>query len=354
MSFNYSQNFILFLRLAWKMFNASHSYGTYHRYVQRVARETIRQSLILNDGSIPERIFKKIRWYMVEAVIMGELLASLSDRSIKKKDKESLIYLGAIMALFDAIVDDFRLDPGKINKIFHNTFSPADLTDTDNLTAIEKVYYLYRDKLTSTSEIEHLNEISEHLSMIKMQLKSVEQYSGNLSEESVTSITIGKGGVSALICSAFLQQKSDSFRKAVYELGGFIQMMNDCQDIHKDTVAGIKTFVHFSSDFGEIFNKLNEQRIKSFQLIGSLDYSCEGRSLCLFDLNAMFIVISYKLQRYAETCNYRLDFGAIAAMNSTDFRINPFSLRAVSECFRKILRFSFINCASSPVFKFRS
>lgn len=354
MHFNYLQNFILFLKLAWKMFNASYSYGTYHRYVSRVARETNGQSLALNDGSIPERVFKKIRWYMVEAVIMGELLASLSDHSIKKKDKESLIYLGAIMALFDVIVDDFRLDREIINKILQNTFYPADKTLADNATAIEKVYYLYLDKLKGTIEKEHWNLISDHLGMIKMQMRSVEQYSKNLNEETITSITIGKGGVSALICSAFLKQKSDSFSKAVYELGGFIQMMNDCQDIHKDTVAGIKTFVHFRRDFGEIFSRLNEQRIKSFQLIKSLDHSYVGRSRCLFDLNAMFIVIAYKLQRYAEACNYRLDFSAIAEMNSIDFRINPFSPGAVSECFRKIQSFSFRNCESTPGFKYSS
>lgn len=354
MLFNYSQNFILFLKLAWKMFNASHSYGTYHRYVRRIARETIRHSLILNDGSIPERIFKKIRWYMVEAVIMGELLADLTDNPIKEKDRESLIYLGAIMALFDVIVDDFRLDRENINKLLYNTFSQAKLTLTDDITAIEKVYYLYLDKLRGTLEKEHWNIISDHIGMIKMQIKSNEQYSEDISEETVTSITIGKGGVSALICSAFLQQKSDSFSKAVYELGGFIQMMNDCQDIHKDTVAGIKTFVHFSRDFGEVFNRLNEQRIKSFQFIKTLEYSHDGRRRCLFDLNTMFIVIAYKLQRYAETCNYRLDFGAIAEMNSMDFRINPFSPNTVSECFWNILRFTYKNCESTPVFKYKS
>ena len=147
MHYNYSQNFILFLKLAWKMFNANKTCGSYHRYVKRIARVTISQSRILNDGSIPERIFKKIRWYMVEAVIMGELLAALSDQTIKKEDKKSLIYLGAIMALFDVIVDDYRLDREKINKILHNTFSQVDITLTEDITAIEKVYYLYLNKL---------------------------------------------------------------------------------------------------------------------------------------------------------------------------------------------------------------
>lgn len=323
------------------MFNANNSFGSYHRMVSRVARETIRQSLMLNDGTIPERIFKKVRWYMVEAVIMGEMLAALSDHSVKKKDKESLIYLGAIMALFDAIVDDFRLPGAVVSRLLDQTFSPDGRVLSDHDTSIENVYFLYVDKLIATIDKEHLLAITEHLGLIKMQMKSEEQYSKTITEESVTSITIGKGGVSALICSAFLQQKSDSFRNTVYEIGAFIQMMNDCQDIHKDTVDGIRTFIHFRKNFGEIAEKLDGQRRKCFALIKSLDYPIKGLSRCLFDLNAMFIVIVYKLQRYSEICKYRLDFRAITEMNRKDFRIDPFSPATVSFCFMKIMRFEY-------------
>ena len=47
---------------------------------------------------------------MVESLFIGEILAKLTDHSITKKEKESLIYLGAIMALLDTIVDDFKLE----------------------------------------------------------------------------------------------------------------------------------------------------------------------------------------------------------------------------------------------------
>ena len=323
------------------MFNASNSFGSYHRMVSRVARETIRQSLMLNDGTIPERMFIKIRWYMVEAVIIGDMLATLTGHSVNKRDKESLIYLGAIMALFDALVDDFSLPGTVVTRLLDHTFSPDGRVLSDHDTSIENVYLLYVDKLIATIDKEHLPGITEHLGLIKMQMKSEEQYSKNITEESVASITIGKGGVSALICSAFLQQRSESFRSAVFELGGLIQMMNDCQDIHKDTVDGIRTFVHFRKNFGEIAEKLDAQRRKCFALIKSLDYPEKGLSRCLFDLNAMFVVITYKLHRYAKICGYCLDFKAIAEMNRKDFRINPFSPAAVSSCFGEIMKFEY-------------
>jgi hypothetical protein len=129
-------------------------------------------------------------------------------------------------------------------------------------------------------------------------------------------------------------------------------MMNDCQDIHKDTVAGIKTFVHFRKSFRDIFEKLDEQRRITFSLIKSLDYPDKGRSETLFDLNAMFIVISYKLRRFAESCNYKLDFKIIGEMEGEKFRINPFSVPAITGCYKKIVSFDFENFNSAPDFRF--
>ena len=129
-------------------------------------------------------------------------------------------------------------------------------------------------------------------------------------------------------------------------------MMNDCQDLHNDTAAGIKTFVHFRKDFDDIFDKLNEQRKKTFHLIRSLDYPYKGRRETLFDLNAMFVVITYKLQRYAEACNYILDFKAISEKDNKEFRINPFSPVSLISCSCKIMRFDFEGCETSAAFKF--
>ena len=334
------------------MGHANNTSGGYHRYVKHIASDTIRQSNQLNNGTIPSRTFKKVQWYMVEALIMGEMLARLADQPVTRRNRESLVYLGAIMALFDAVVDDFRLDKITLNRILENTFSDSVRIVSQKETAIEKVFYLYLDKLTGTIEKEYWKEISGHLNIIKLQIGSDEQYGKDISEESVTRITLGKGGVSAFICSVFLKQKSDSFRSAVFEMGGLIQMMNDCQDIYKDTVAGIKTFVHFRNDFGDIFNRLDEQRRKTFNLIIELDLLERRKHETIFDLNAMFIVIAYKLQRYADACNYCLDFNTISNMDRKYFRINPFSPGAIAACYGRIMQFDFKRCQATPDFKF--
>ena len=71
-------------------------------------------------------------------------------------------------------------------------------------------------------------------------------------------------------------------------------------------------------------------------------------------MNAMFVVISYKLQKYAEACNYELDFKKITKMNKRDFRVNPFSFSAVAACSGKMLKFSFDTYNSTLAFKFEN
>jgi hypothetical protein len=351
-SFHYLDNIILFFNLAWRMFHANNTFGSYHRFVGRVAGTTIKQSLLLNDKSIHDSSYKKIRWYMVEAIVMGEMLSNLVGYNLNKRERESLIYLGAIMALYDVIVDEFRLDRDIVNRILENTFRSGARPFYDNETAIEKVLYFYLDKLTGTIEKESWDEISGYLNIIKLQTDSDVQYNRELSEVQIKEITQGKGGASALICSAFLRHKSDSLKAAIFQMGGFIQMMNDCQDIYKDTVSGIKTYLHFCRSFTDIFNRLNEERIKTFRLIKTLDFPEDKVYKTLFDLNAMFIVISFKLESYSGICNYRLDFNAIAGMDKRSFRLNPFSLKSLWTCTPKILQFRSDSSESVQNFKF--
>lgn len=334
------------------MFHASNTCGYYHKYVRRESGEIIKQSYLLNDGTIPERIYKKITWYMVEALILGELVSLLADESINSRNKESLIYLGAIMALYDVMIDDFDLEAIIISNILEDTFASERKTLPATEPAIIKVYFLYLEKLKSVIDPEHWLEISRYMIKIKHQLRSAEQRSEDVNEKAIIEITMGKGGVATLIFSAFLVKKDAQLRNAIFEMGGFIQMMNDCQDIYKDTVSGIRTFIHFRKDFEDIFHMLNEERIKTLRTIQSLDLPVRAKYDTMFDLNAMFIVIVYKIHRYAEICNYSLDFSSISQMDKKGFRINPFSLRAVLTCTDKILRFDPANIEAIPEFKF--
>ena len=347
-----AKNVRLFLSLAWRMFHANYTWGFYHWYVKHIAKDTIAQSLKLNDGEIPLRIFKKIQWYMVEAVIMGKMLAGLTGTKLSRNDRTGLIFIGSVMALFDAIIDDFKLEKSKVGQILDNTFSGTRNYQYESQTSIEKVYFLFLDKLIETIGPDKWSEISGHLEKIISQADSAEQLSKTISEANVIRLTLEKGGVSSLICSVPIQDKNEDFLSAVFQTGGFVQMMNDCQDLYKDTKAGIKTFVHFCETFAGIFARLNRERIRTFTLIRSLNYPFYRGYKILFDLNAMFILISYKLHRYAQASSYSLDFESIEKMDSDLFRINPFSPRAIWKCLWRILCFDPYHYEVVKAFKF--
>lgn len=349
---SFASNLTLLIKLASRAYQGNKTSGSYHKYVKHAAQETINKSLILNDGTIPHRVYSKIQWYMVEAVFMGELLANLLDYSMSKKEKESFIYLGAVMSLFDVIIDDFKLDKKVVAAFVEYAISKNKKAVLSNETSIEKVLQLYINKLFEMIKKERLPEFYKHLDKIRYQIQSDNQLKENITEESVFNITIGKGGISILLCSALLVSGDDKFNKAMYELGGFIQMMNDCQDIYKDTKEGITTFVHFRKSFREIYNKLDEQRKVTFNALNALSCSYRGRSETVFCFNTIFIAASHKLQMYAKACSYSLNFNSIALMDKKYFTINPYSPRAHVACVGKILRFDNNNIYKPLNFKF--
>jgi hypothetical protein len=333
------------------MFQSNNVFGLYHWYVRREAREILRQSRMINDGSINDKVFKKIRWYMVEMILMGEFLSNLSDRKISRKDKLSLMFLGAVMTLFDTVIDDFRADKNLVLRLFDNIMSPEKRIRSESEPAIEKLFYLYFDRLIASTEKGKWTAMYKHFHLIKFQMRSDEQLGESVSEEDVTRITRGKGGASLLLCSALILPPSEITNKAMFELGVLIQMMNDTQDIYKDTVQGIKTFVHFRKSFSGIIENLEKQRIITFNLLNSLSFSFRGRYETVFNFYAFYTVILYKLKRFSEASRNKLDFNIIASLGKESFRINPFSPRAISACYSRLLRFDYEGCQKENYFK---
>jgi len=323
------------------MFNANKTYGLYHIRVRNIAKTVIREAHKLNDGSLAPRVYKKIQWYMVETLVTGELLGALAGKKPERKDIEILLYLGAVMAIIDIVTDDYRIDREVTEDILQRAFSGGDLEEYKEATPVLKICILFLRKLRDTAGTELWTTISQSSDLINIQLNSGEQFSDDVTESTVNKLTIKKGGVSVLLCASVLSLEERQLLSALYETGGFIQMMNDCQDMHKDTVAGITTFIHFCRDFREILNKLNNQRVKVFRLINELSLPEHAKHRFLFDLNAMFIVITYKLHRYSEVCCNKLEFDTIRQIDKVEFRVSPFSLSAFAACTGKIVHFHF-------------
>jgi hypothetical protein len=93
----------------------------------------------------------------------------------------------------------------------------------------------------------------EHVS----QLMSISQFSDKkLSQESLRKITFSKGGI-ALLAIMYLMapHMKKKERKAIYELGAVMQIIDDIRDVKEDLISGIQTLPNRKMfDYNELKN----------------------------------------------------------------------------------------------------
>ncbi|UCF12391.1 MAG: class 1 isoprenoid biosynthesis enzyme [Thermoplasmatales archaeon] len=121
----------------------------------------------------------------------------------------------------------------------------------------------------------------EHIS----QLMSIYQLSDKkISKESLSKITFPKGGISLLALMHLMAPKmKEKQRKAIYELGAVLQLIDDIQDTKEDLRSGIQTLPNQKlldhQDlkklfFGAVNNLIYKCDINPNQANGSLDMLC--------------------------------------------------------------------------------
>lgn len=320
---------LLFTRMS---FQANREQGRYHHRVRSRAAGLISQAQELNDGSIPEKAYRKIQWYMVSTLFMGELAAHLAGYRIRSGEERAYCYLGALIGLSDILVDDYQLEAPALEALLQQ--HPGD-------TPIERMFSIYYQalfRLVDAGQAERLKAAFAEL--IHYQVASLRQFDTGISEQDTIAITRGKGGASLKLCAALLPGTEGPMQEALYELGGFIQFLNDAQDLPKDAREGVVTFVRFRQGFPDILQYIEAERRRTFHSFSTLALKRSRLRYFLFCFHAMFVLITYKLGRYARLCAGELDMQRIAVMDEKIFRANPFSM-------------SFIRAALWPILSFR-
>ncbi len=329
----------LLLRLTFRMSRANRPEGCYFRRVPEKAGNIFNDALDLDDGSLPPLFFKKIRWYMVELLETGKLLSVLQRKSLSGAEERNFVLLGAIMAVFDSLIDD-AADTALASAVLRRFIrKETAFSGSENMPAIERIFILFSDQLFVSVSDEQWQRMSVHFEKISYQLKSGEQKQKILNEEETLNLTFGKGGASVLLCYSLLFPPDEKAEKAMFELGGLIQLLNDAQDIRKDAEKGIRTFVWYQRNFSDITKLIESYRKKTF-----LSFSASGfpeRSLYrfLFCINALVVAIHYKTYRYTEICNDQIDIPGIALRKKSEFAVNPFSLRGIKYIVPRVIRF---------------
>ena len=326
-------NSILTLKFVVKVIAVNRENGSYHSYVKKVAVNEIRKSYDLNDGSISILDFLKIQWYMVTTLYLGELLTDLRPKKLTKQEKKLLIYLGALIAITDLMVDDHQLTSEKLTELLSgNSF------DYKHLSPIERVFILYHHKLISNLS-EEKAIIIQDFAFRKPQIESQSQLKSDLTEEKVIEHTTQKGGSALVLIASLLFNITEPDKAAIYQLGVFIQYLNDSQDIYKDIKTGITTFVNYRSTFNEINKTLSEEFSITIESFTKTNYSEKGVYHLLFYINALFTGVSYKVESYSKNAGEIIDIEKIRQMDKSIFNTNMLSLKSVEYCIPKIITF---------------
>ncbi len=327
------KNSFLLIKFISKVRAVNIEHGSYHKYAKSIAALEISNAQKINDGSITRLHLLKMQWYMATNLYLGELLAELRPQHLRLNEKMSLIYLGALMAITDLMVDDHQLGYKRVSLLLN-----GETIEPNRLTAIEKVFIFYYEKLLSGID-DKKKQLIKDFTMLKPQIESHLQLNETESEAAIHKLTREKGGTAILLTAALLIKITKKNKEAFLQLGAFIQYLNDSQDIFKDARSGMTTFVSFCNSFSEVNDKLKQEFEQTTALLLQTDFSPENLYKLLFYMHALYTGVLYKNNLFARKLCNTIDVGDIRLMEKTTFRIPMFSVKSLVFCLPRILMF---------------
>lgn len=330
---NIFRNTFLFIKFIPKVFALNSEKGAYHSHVKKLAKSEIEASHILNDGNISKLNYLKIQWYMATNLYLGELLAELRQQKLTLEEEKSFIYLGALMAITDMMVDDHKIDSKKVSDLMKGNYN-----STSEPSSIEKVFVLYHNHLIENIDDSKAKFILD-FNLRKPQIESETQLKGESDESEIHELTRKKGGTAILLAASLLFDIDENMKAAFYQLGAFIQYMNDSQDMFKDKKAGITTFVSFCNTFDEISENLKHEFDTAVGLFLQTRFDLESLYKFMFQIHALYVGIQFKNQKYKSIIGHELHDASMLQITKEKLHIQMISLAGLNYCLPKILLF---------------
>jgi len=208
----------------------------YQRHIKKKIKE-IKNSKEIYRALKQTGCLKAIRMYLYLARVgMNDLLNHMQGRF----DEKLFSYFTLATQLYDASFD--IPECRKYLKDFENFVLTGEIIESDDvLLGTFNTCAKYLKQTLSEKEFEtFLGLIQiEHFS----QLMSIYQLSDkNISQEGLRKITFSKGGIALLaIVYVMAPKMNEKQKKAIYELGSVLQIIDDIRDTKEDIDGGIQT-----------------------------------------------------------------------------------------------------------------
>ncbi len=226
----YFHTIIVFLGIIFYIFKNNRKRKRY--LAQTVAK-------VLPGVVLPDRIEHRFNKYIPVFLGIEYLYEQFSGRALDQNARHRSALLSGLTPLFDDLIDDYGHSADYLLALAHGTEAPREE---------EAVCAVALFKAADFAWDEHCERI------LIAQVNSSEQKSDQITYEQLWALTREKGGASVvlgwhLITGAY---GGTAMNNASYELGAYVQLVNDIFDVYKDREAQIATLATRCTDVPEL------------------------------------------------------------------------------------------------------
>lgn len=325
------KNIKMFFALSKEMYQSNRDRGKTHQLVQNICPEIFKNKDLEKHTS--DRFVLKVQWYAVEMLWLCERFNRLLGQKSSLQEQKNYIYAALLIAVSDWLIDDVGENPKHVKNLFYDTQNFQAQTFLENYY-VESFTYFEENLQTShkTLILKYFYKVHE------AQFDSQAQFESDTPKAKIDDITKAKSAYLTLLALAFAKNTlSKNEESAFYELGGLVQFINDIQDLHKDTLGGIKNFANSRKSLGDMEKDLLEQKNKAFTQIKALDYPKKELTYFLFTFEAFVKVTQARLKFYNKVCKGNFDLDKFIKIPKEKVRFQVFSFGVIRDVFPKIL-----------------
>lgn len=261
----------IYINLAYKI------YWLNRRYTNKLFKEL---DIILRkeDLSMSKDLKKRIFFYTAQCYIFSSWTCALRGEKLTKKEKDKVIYLGALTPILDDLTDSLKTTSTDILYFLNNN-------QKNEKQEIILAKYLYNQLQGLNNK--YFNEafekalISQDVSM--QQLEEVP-----LSDNELKEIDCGKGGKSVIVFRTILDPPlKQGEMEALTTLGYLMQQTNDMFDIYKDYQNKDQTLFSNSKNINKNYIDYKENIDKLISQYYKLDYKNKAIEKCLLEISTI-------------------------------------------------------------------
>lgn len=234
---------------------------------------------------------QKIKSYAAKiTTFFGQFYEILTQKKLSGTYYKNLCLAGAITPIYDRFCDNYDLKKSDLHTL---TFNPVNhhYQDPYKDIYVKMLFHLRKN----APNIQFFNEECERV--MNAQFNSRKQ-TKKIDIKTIELLTIEKGGASFLFCASTINQSFNNQQKNLfYQLGAFVQLIDDIFDIPQDLTQGIETIAtKHIHNIDNIKSKLEKFIEENFDIINKLTISKKQqvKLIRLYDLLAIPAIIYLK------------------------------------------------------------